>query len=73
MIMRLLVLIGLIGLAYYLLKRYLAPAKPPKKQPDSFQPMVSCDYCGLHVPQQEAIALAGEKYYCSDAHAQKQD
>ena len=73
MIMRLLVLIGLIGLSYYLLKRFLAPSRPVKKQPDSFQPMVRCDYCGLHVPQQEAIAQAGEKYYCSDKHAQQED
>lgn len=71
MLMRLLVLIGLVGLAYFLLKRFLTPAAPPKKQTESFQPMVSCDTCGLHLPKQEAITLAGDKHYCCDQHAQQ--
>ncbi len=72
-IMRLLVLAGLVGLAYFLLKRFLTPAPPQKKSQESFQPMVRCDYCGLHLPQQEAIMRAGEKYYCSDKHAQQEE
>lgn len=69
MIMRLLVIVGLIGLAYYALQRFLAPAQKPKKPQASFQPMVRCEYCGLHVPQAEAIARTGDKYYCSNEHA----
>lgn len=72
MLMRLLLLVGLIGLAYFLIKRFLIPTKPAKKNPESFQSMVRCDHCGLHVPQPEAIARrdnTGDKFYCSDEHA----
>ncbi|WP_419609967.1 PP0621 family protein [Thiolapillus sp.] len=32
--------------------------------------MVSCDYCGLHVPEDECIRQNGHNY-CSREHAQK--
>lgn len=32
--------------------------------------MVSCDTCGIHVPQDEAL-IKGEKHYCSLAHLPK--
>lgn len=73
MLMRLLVLIGLVGLAYFLLKRYLTPTAPSKKKTESFQPMVSCDSCGLHLLEQDAITLAGDKHYCCDEHAQQSE
>jgi len=73
MIMRLLVLIGLVGLAYYLIRRYLAPAPAQPKNQDRFAPMVRCERCGLHLPKQEAIALADDKFFCCEAHARGDD
>ena len=31
--------------------------------------MVACDYCGIHLPQGEAICREG-RHYCSEQHAQ---
>lgn len=72
MIMRLLLIVGLIGLAYYALQRFLAPTPKPRKPQATFQPMVRCEYCGLHVPQAEAIVRADDKFYCSSEHAAQQ-
>lgn len=73
MIMRLLVLIGLVGLAYYLLRRYLAPGRSEPKNQDRFAPMVRCERCGLHLPKQEAVALKNDEFYCCEQHARGED
>jgi len=33
------------------------------------QALTRCDYCGLHVPADEAVR-DGDRSYCSDAHRQ---
>ncbi|MFM7802302.1 MAG: PP0621 family protein, partial [Limnohabitans sp.] len=46
------------------------PAKPPTSKDNADkrpQPMVRCAQCGLHLPQNEAIA-SNRAVYCSDAH-----
>jgi len=40
------------------------PSKPQIKN------MISCSYCGLHIPEDEAIQHHN-KTYCSKEHAQK--
>ncbi len=37
---------------------------PPPNEPET---MVSCAYCGLHVPLRESV-VAGGRHYCSDEH-----
>ena len=39
-----------------------------KDAPDAAaEQMVTCNHCGLHLPQGEAIA-EGNKFFCSDEH-----
>lgn len=30
--------------------------------------MVRCEHCGVHLPVSDAIAVAGDRHYCSPAH-----
>jgi uncharacterized protein len=68
---RLLVLILLVVLAVWLVRRALR-GKTTKsevgKQAASRGKLVQCAYCGVHLPGGEARAAAGE-LYCSDEHA----
>lgn len=34
--------------------------------------MVACKYCGLHIPETEAIKR-GDHYYCCEEHAEADD
>lgn len=68
-LIRFLTLIFVIWLAIHFIKRLLNP--PPSKhrpqKPKAIETFVACHKCGLHIPQQEAIASKG-RYYCSEAH-----
>ena len=33
--------------------------------------MVACHYCGLHVPEKEAV-IKGNYYYCCQEHSEKE-
>ena len=71
---RLLIIIFLIWLAYYFVKRLLQAnqARETRRKPDKLENMVRCAKCGLHVPEQEAVQ-AHERYYCSEAHRDEDD
>lgn len=71
--MRLLLIVGLIGLAYYALQKFLAAPQKSKKKQGRFQPMVRCEHCGVHLPQAEAIARNDATFYCCDEHAHGRD
>lgn len=34
--------------------------------------MVQCDYCGVHVPQEESLTIDG-KHYCCESHSRHSD
>ena len=56
---------ALFSLARRFLNRLKTPAEP---QPDkSSVEMVSCERCGLHLPQPEALLESG-RYYCCREH-----
>jgi uncharacterized protein len=42
---------------------------PAPKEPEA---MVSCAYCGLHVPQRESV-VAGGRHYCGAEHRDLDD
>lgn len=67
---RLIFIVVIIALVYWLLKSF---RRKTPKQDDSAQPqdMVSCAYCGLHLPKSEGVVDQG-KYYCSLAHSRGQ-
>jgi len=39
-------------------------APPPAQSPE---PMVSCAYCGLHIPSSESLLTEG-RHYCGEEH-----
>jgi uncharacterized protein len=69
---RVLVLILIVVLAVWLIRRALRPAAPAKPVAQSKSPpegdLVACARCGLNLPRGEAREAAGVTY-CSDEHA----
>lgn len=67
---RLIFILVVIAVIYFLLKSYRSKApgrdEPPRPQA---QDMVSCQYCGIHLPKSESV-MANGKYYCCTAHSQ---
>jgi uncharacterized protein len=63
---RLLVLILLVVLAVWLVRRALGKSNPPKSLWEG--ELVRCAHCGVHLPRAEARQAAGG-LYCSDEHA----
>jgi uncharacterized protein len=51
---------------FWWLRKAGAPAKRPASQREP-ETMVSCAYCGLHIPQKESVAEQG-RYYCGKEH-----
>ncbi len=62
--MRFLLLTLLVFLAIWLIRQLLD--KPKRQQPQQAK-VVPCAYCGVHLPQAEAIAR-NEHFFCSEAH-----
>ena len=67
---RLILIIVIIALIYWLLKSYSRKAHK-QDEPPKTQDMVSCAHCGIHLPKSESVLLEG-KYYCSTAHSRDQ-
>lgn len=69
-LIRVAVIVILAVIAYRLVKRWLAnmprETKPPR---NNIEQMVRCQYCGLHIPQEEAIHDQDD-WYCSKEHRQ---
>lgn len=70
MILRLLIAIIIIGLAFFLIKRLRQHKQTKVKQVSQFEETVSCKECGLRLPKPEAIEKDG-KHYCCKEHAEK--
>jgi uncharacterized protein len=69
---------ALIGIVVYLLlKKKRSVHKPSRSVPPSSssaqasaaspEPMVSCAYCGLHIPTSESLKIEG-RHYCGEEH-----
>jgi len=69
---RLLFWIALIAAAVWLWRHFNRPTVAPKARPqeDEPAPMVRCAQCGVHVPQDKALAQ-GERWFCSQAHLEQ--
>ena len=63
---RLLTLIALFVLAWWLWQRFTRPKKPRPSAAAKSLPMVRCARCGTHVPQGEALAHDNRWYCCRD-------
>jgi len=63
---RLIFIIAVIAVIYWLLKSYLR--QPTQNStPETSEDMVRCSQCGVHLPKSESI-LAGGEFFCSEAH-----
>jgi uncharacterized protein len=62
----LLALLLLAALIYRAMRKQKVRGKPDKKQIIS-KNMTKCDYCGLHVPEEEVLQYKGRNY-CSERH-----
>ena len=60
----LLAIVGVIVLVYRL--RQIAKSKAPTRSKPIPQKTVRCDYCGIHVPENEAVRLNGRNYCCEE-------
>jgi uncharacterized protein len=68
---RLFVLIVLVVLAVWLVRRALSASSPGKSRPGrtlSEGELVRCAHCGVHLPRSEARQAAGA-LFCSEEHA----
>lgn len=63
---RLIFLIAVIAVVYWLLRSYLKQS-PKQDVPPSAEEMVRCAQCGVHLPKSESI-LAGGEYFCCEEH-----
>jgi uncharacterized protein len=64
---RLLPLVVIAILVYWLLKTYRKQLPKDAEPLVQTEDMVRCTHCSVHLPKQESIQ-AGEDYYCSEAH-----
>jgi len=62
-----LLLFGLLAVIVYLVLRRAQrrQRKPPAAPPA--QSMVTCAYCGVHLPASESLR-SGDQYYCCEQH-----
>ncbi|MCF4996537.1 hypothetical protein GIW69_13260 [Pseudomonas syringae] len=69
--LRLLFWIALIAAAFWLWRKFKAPAAPsqPSRDQDA-APMVRCAHCGVHLPRDRALNLQ-KQWYCSQAHLEQ--
>jgi uncharacterized protein len=73
--MRILVLIAIGLLLYMIIASFLRKQKRQQSESEpAAEKMVSCQHCGLHILEQEAVQAAN-KFYCSASHleADQQD
>lgn len=69
---RLILIVVIVALLYWLLTSSRRQAGKKDEPPLSkTQDMVSCSFCGIHLPKSESVASEG-KYYCCAAHSRGQ-
>ena len=79
---KVLILLAVVGLAIWLLRRARSADdrprdddrsgkpgnKPADKPADKPTPMLACAHCGVHLPQAEALTDAAGRPFCGEAH-----
>lgn len=67
-LIRLLIIAAIFWIVFAAIKEWLSPSKQtPRRGAEEIERVVKCAYCGLHVPESEAVRARGH-YYCSTAH-----
>lgn len=65
LLFRIVLLVAVVWLAYKLIRKVITPPADQKAQ-ESFETMVSCSHCGLHLPKAEAVSRHGRHYCCAE-------
>ncbi len=69
-LMRLIVLLIIVAVLMWLLKRLFSPGPEPERlEAKNSENMRQCKYCGVHVPE-SSIVIRDEETYCSAEHAE---
>ena len=67
-LIRVIILVAIIWLVYRLIKQWRAQTHSLKKnKQEKIETVVKCDQCGIHIPENEAIA-DNTGTFCSKAH-----
>ena len=69
MLFRLVILVALVLVGWYLFRKLTAPSQKPADNTRSrgdYQPMVACQRCGVHVPADQALNRGDASYCCRD-------
>ena len=66
--MRLIVLLLIVAVLMWLLKRMFSSAPEPEQLTASSENMRQCKYCGVHVPE-SSIVTVDDQSYCCQQHA----
>lgn len=66
-ILRLIILLVIVALLLWLLKRLFSPDPEPEQlQSGKPENMLQCKYCGVHVPESSIVRLKQEPYCCQE-------
>ncbi len=69
-LMRLIVLLVVVAVLLWLLKRLFSPPPAPERlEAQDSENMRQCKYCGVHVPE-SSIVIRDEEAYCCAEHAE---
>jgi len=68
-LVRLLLIVAIIALVYWLLKGYRRnlESRQERGAVREIENMVRCAHCGMHLPRGESVSAGGE-FYCSAEH-----
>ena len=66
-IARLIILLAIVALLLWLLKRlFSADPEPEKLEAATAENMKQCKYCGVHVPESAILTVDNETYCCQE-------
>ncbi|MCP4877997.1 MAG: hypothetical protein GY896_21285 [Gammaproteobacteria bacterium] len=66
-ILRLVILLVIVAVLLWLLKRMFSPeAEPEQLKSDKSENMLQCKYCGVHVPESSIVSINDEPYCCQE-------
>jgi uncharacterized protein len=66
-IMRLIILLVIVAILLWLLKRlFSADAQPEQLQSARPENMRQCKYCGVHAPESSIVSVNDESYCCQE-------
>jgi len=69
-LLRLLIIFAAIWLVVQLVRRALSGSGQSRRVSRSTPPrMLACSYCGVHVPEDQAIVRSGKTYCCKEHEA----